>query len=116
MSGCWPKRSSRRPEQLEREMNAFFAQQPSVGKQGQLALDGKQIRGTAAAPTAAAPTAAAPTAAAPTAAPDAGNEYLLGVYVPGADVMLLQMAIPAGQGELIVAPKVLKALDLQSLP
>ena len=82
------------PEQLEREMSAFFAQQSSVGQQVHLALDGKQIRGTAS-------------------GPDAGNEYLLGMYVPGADVMLLQMAIPAGQGELTVAPKLLKALDLQ---
>lgn len=82
------------PEQFEREMKAFFAGQPEVGKQVHLALDGKQIRGTAA-------------------APDAGNEYLLGVYVPGADVMLLQVAIPTGQGELTVTPKVLKALDLQ---
>lgn len=82
------------PEQLEREMSAFFAQQSSVGQQVHLALDGKQIRGTAS-------------------GADGGNEYLLGVYVPGADVMLLQMAIPAGQGELTVAPKLLKALDLQ---
>jgi hypothetical protein len=83
-----------RPEQFEREMHTFFAQQPTVSNQVQLAIDGKQIRGTAV-------------------VPDAGNEYLLGVYVPGADVMLLQMAIPIGQGELTVAPKVLKALDLQ---
>lgn len=82
------------PEQLEREMSAFFAQQREVGQQVHLALDGKQIRGTAS-------------------SADAGNEYLLGMYVPGADVMLLQMAIPAGQGELTVAPKLLKALDLQ---
>jgi predicted transposase YbfD/YdcC len=82
------------PEQLEREMNAFFAQQRKVSQQVQLALDGKQIRGTAT-------------------GPDAGNQYLLGVYVPGADVMLLQMAIPDGHGELTIAPKVLKALDLQ---
>lgn len=82
------------PEQFEREMKAFFASQSEVGRQVQLALDGKQIRGTAM-------------------APDAGNEYLLGVYVPGADVMLLQMAIPVGQGELTVAPRMLKALDLQ---
>ncbi len=81
------------PEQFEREMNTFFARQPEVSQQVQLALDGKQIRGTATA--------------------EAGNEYLLGVYVPGADVMLFQMAIPTGQGELTVAPKVLKALDLQ---
>jgi hypothetical protein len=36
------------PEQFEREMKAFFAGQPKVGQQEQLALDGKQIRGTAA--------------------------------------------------------------------
>lgn len=82
------------PEQFEREMSAFFAGQPEVVKQVHLALDGKQIRGTAA-------------------TSEDRNEYLLGVYVPGADVMLLQMAIPTGQGELTVAPKVLKALDLQ---
>jgi hypothetical protein len=81
------------PEQIERQIHAFFAHQLNVIQQVHLALDGKQIRGT-------------------TATLNEGNEYLLGVYVPGANVMLMQVALAAGQGELTVAPKVLKALDL----
>lgn len=87
-------RKAIQPEQFEREMHAFFVGRSEVGKHAQLALDGKQIRGTAA-------------------TPKEGNEYLLGVYVPGAGVMLLQVSIAAGQGELTVAPKILKGLDLQ---
>jgi predicted transposase YbfD/YdcC len=81
-------------EDYEREMNAYFAQQATVREARQYCIDGKQIRGTAF-------------------VTGEGNVYLLGVYVPGAGVMLMQAELAPGEGELSVAPRVLKTLDLQ---
>lgn len=82
------------PEDFEREMHAYFAQQPTVRDARQCCIDGKQIRGTEW-------------------VEGEGNVYLLGVYVPGAGVMLMQAELAEGEGELSVAPRVLKILDLQ---
>jgi predicted transposase YbfD/YdcC len=82
------------PEEFEREMQAYFARQPAVLRAQQVCLDGKQIRGTEA-------------------VAGEGNVYLLGAYLPGAGVMLLQAELAAGEGELSVAPRVVAALDLR---
>ena len=41
------------------------------------------------------------------------GDYLLAAYMPGAGIVLMQVLIKAGDGELTVAPEVLKALDLK---
>ncbi len=82
------------PAQFEQVMHDYFAQQPEVSAARQICVDGKQIRGTSL-------------------QAEEGNVYLLGAYVPDAGVMLIQVELVAGEGELTVAPKVLKMLDLQ---
>lgn len=82
------------PEEFEREVQAYFAQQPAVLTARQVCLDGKQVRGTAE-------------------VAGEGNVYLLGAYLPGAGVMAMQAELAAGEGELSVAPRVLKVLDLR---
>lgn len=82
------------PAQFEAVMHDYFAQQPVVSAARHICVDGKQIRGTAL-------------------HPEEGNVYLLGAYVPDAGVMLMQVELAAGEGELTVAPKVLQVLDLQ---
>lgn len=75
-------------------MHAYFSWQPTVRDATQCCIDGKQIRGTEW-------------------VEGEGNVYLVGVYVPGASVMLMQTELAADEGELSVAPRVLKTLDLQ---
>ena len=87
-------RKAIQPAAFEREMQTYFAQQPAVRDVAQRCIDGKQIRGTEL-------------------VSGEGNVYLLGVYVPGAGVMLMQVELAAGEGELTLAPQVLKTLDLQ---
>ena len=82
------------PAGLERELRAFFECQPAVQRAPQRCIDGKQIRGTEL-------------------GAGEGNVYLLGVYVPGTGVMLMQVELVTGEGELTRAPQVLKTLDLQ---
>jgi predicted transposase YbfD/YdcC len=82
------------PDQFEREMHAYFKGQPVVKMARQICLDGKQICGTQL-------------------IDGEGNVYLLGAYVPGAGVMLMQIELAAGEGELTVAPRLLSVLDLQ---
>jgi len=82
------------PGEFEREMQAYFAQQPAVLRARQVCLDGKQVRGTEW-------------------LAGEGNVYLLGAYVPGAGVMLMQTELAVGEAELSAAPRVLKVLDLR---
>lgn len=79
---------------FERVMHAFFAAPPAGATHVEVSLDGKRVRGTI--------TADNPT-----------GVYLLAVYLPGAGVVLLQVLIPPGTGEVTAAPRLLKALDLQ---
>ena len=81
------------PAALEREMRTYFEQQVAVQNAPQRCIDGKQIRGTEW-------------------VAGEGNVYLLGVYVPGTGVMLMQVELVTGEGELTQAPHVLKTLDL----
>ena len=81
-------------DELETVSGKFFAGQSASATAIEICLDGKKIRGTI--------------------TPDNPNgEYLLAAYSPGAGVVLMQVLIRAGEGELTVAPSVLKALDLQ---
>lgn len=86
--------ASLKPNDLERQINAYFECQTEVKEAIQICIDGKQIRGTAG-------------------ELKSGNTYLLGAYLPGAGVMLFQMEVGDRQGELTIAPKLLKMLDLQ---
>ncbi len=87
-----------RAEQLEQCVGDYLTactRSPAPGEAAvQVCIDGKQIRGTLSATR-------------------PGGVYLLGAFLPGQGLMLLQMDIPPGQGELTVAPKLLKALDLR---
>jgi predicted transposase YbfD/YdcC len=83
------------PAALEREMRTYFEHTAAVQTAPQRCLDGKQIRGTEL-------------------VAGEGNVYLLGVFVPGTGVMLMQVELVTGEGELTRAPHVLKTLDLQA--
>jgi predicted transposase YbfD/YdcC len=87
-------RSAINPDDLESVMQAYFTTKIAPLKADQVCLDGKQIRGTQD-------------------KEGEGNVYLLGAYVPGAGVMLLQMEVGVGEGELSVAPKLIRRLELQ---
>ena len=86
--------ASIKPDDLERRIKAYFECQTEVKEALQICIDGKQIRGTVG-------------------ELKSGNTYLLGAYLPGAGVMLFQMEVGDRQGELTIAPKLLKVLDLQ---
>ena len=81
-------------DNLEEVTRAFFGAQSANSAAIEVCIDGKKIRGTI--------TADKP-----------NGEYLLAAYLPGAGVVLMQVLIKAGEGELTVAPTLLKALDLQ---
>jgi predicted transposase YbfD/YdcC len=83
------------PEAFERQMQAYFAAQADVRDAPQRCIDGKQVRGTEL-------------------VAGEGNVYLLGVYVPEAGVMLMQVELASKQGELTLTPRVLKVLDLHA--
>lgn len=82
------------PAQFEAVIHDYFARQPDVKVARQICVDGKQIRGTAL-------------------QPGEGNVYLLGAFIPDVGVMLMQVELASGDGELTVAPKLLHVLDLQ---
>jgi predicted transposase YbfD/YdcC len=81
-------------EELERRASEFFAAPSARATEVEVNLDGKKIRGTL--------TSESP-----------NGVYLLAVYQPGAGVVLMQVLIPAGAGEVTTAARLLKALDLQ---
>lgn len=79
---------------VEKATREFFTAQPACGIEAEVNIDGKKIRGTITADN-----------------PD--GVYLLAVFMSGAGMVLMQVLIKAGEGELTVAPEVLKVLDLQ---
>jgi predicted transposase YbfD/YdcC len=81
-------------EELEQISSEFFSAQSARATEVEVNLDGKKIRGTLT-------------------SDNPNGVYLLAVYQPGAGVVLMQMLIKPGEGELTVAPRLLKALDLQ---
>ncbi len=80
-------------EDFEQVMHEFFAAQPTPATEVEVNLDGKKVRGTIT-------------------ADNPNGVYLLAVYQPGAGVVLLQVLIPPGAGEVTTAPRLLKMLDL----
>ena len=81
--------------ELEMVSKEYFGAQPSAATAIEICIDGKKVRGTI--------TADKPE-----------GDYLLAAYMPGAGIVLMQVLIKAGEGELTVAPEVLKVLDLKA--
>jgi predicted transposase YbfD/YdcC len=81
-------------DELEMVSGEFFRAQPATATAIEICIDGKKIRGTI--------TADKP-----------NGDYLLAAYMPGAGVVLMQVVIKAGEGELTLTPEVLKVLDLR---
>jgi predicted transposase YbfD/YdcC len=78
---------------FERLIRELLEQHPRVRQAEHLCIDGKQICGTQLA--------------------GEGNVYLLGLYAPAVGVMLYQVELQEGEGELSVAPNMLKAVNLR---
>jgi predicted transposase YbfD/YdcC len=79
---------------LQRELDAYVQTWPEVGMQVRITLDGKTLRGTIA-------------------FGETRGVHLLAAYLPGAGVVLVQVAVDTKTNELGAAPQVLKVLDLQ---
>jgi predicted transposase YbfD/YdcC len=81
-------------EELERGIRDYVQAWPEVGAATRITLDGKTLRGTLA-------------------FGEARGLHLLAAYLPGAGVVLFQVAVEVKANEITAAPKVLKMLDLQ---
>jgi len=81
-------------DELEMVSKEYFGSRPAAATAIEICIDGKKVRGTI--------TANKPE-----------GDYLLAAYMPGAGIVLIQELIKAGEGELTVAPEVLKVLDLK---
>jgi hypothetical protein len=81
-------------DNLEMLAKEYFGSLPAAQTAVEICIDGKKVRGTITANK-----------------PD--GDYLLAAYMPGAGVVLMQVLIKPGEGELTVAPEVLKVLDLR---
>lgn len=82
-------------EEMERLVADYLAHAPAEGQEVVIAFDGKTLRGTI-------------TLA------DPFGLHLLAAYLPGEGVVLFQMAVEkAKENEIVVAPKLLKRLDLR---
>jgi predicted transposase YbfD/YdcC len=83
-------------EELEQLLHDFLTQLPQVGQSVVIALDGKSVRGTIT-------------------AEDPFGLHLLAAYLPGEGVVLMQMVVEKDkENEIVVAPKLLKCLDLRN--
>lgn len=82
-------------EELERILLGFLSQAPQVGQSVVIAIDGKSLRGTIT-------------------AEDPFGLHLLAAYLPGEGIVLAQMVVEKEkENEIVVAPKLLKCLDLR---
>ena len=82
-------------EELEQIFNEYWVQQPSSGQDVVIAIDGKTVRGTIT-------------------ADDPFGLHLLAAYLPGEGIVLMQMVVEKDkENEIVVAPKLLKCLDLR---
>jgi len=81
-------------EELEQVAQHFLGALPKTGTPVQLCLDGKSVRGTIA-------------------FGETRGLHLLAAYLPGAGVVLCQVAVDTKTNEIGAAPQVLKRLDLQ---
>jgi predicted transposase YbfD/YdcC len=73
----------------------FLSQQPEAGQEVVIAIDGKTLRGTIT-------------------SDDPFGLHLLAAYLPGEGIVLMQMVVEKDkENEIVVAPKLLKSLDLR---
>lgn len=83
-------------DELERVIAEYLAQLPNRGQEAVIAIDGKTVRGTIT-------------------LEDAFGLHLLAAYLPGEGIVLMQMVVEQDkENEIIVAPKLLKCLDLRN--
>lgn len=83
-------------DELEVIISEYLAQLPKRGQDVVIAIDGKTVRGTI-------------TAA------DPFGLHLLAAYLPGEGLVLMQMVVEKDkENEIVVAPKLLKCLDLRN--
>lgn len=82
-------------DEFEQIMSEFIAQRPEVGQGVVIAIDGKTLRGTIT-------------------RDDPFGLHLLAAYLPGEGIVLLQMVVEKDkENEIVVAPQLLKCLDLR---
>lgn len=82
-------------DEFERTMRDFIQQRPEVGQEVVIAIDGKTLRGTIT-------------------RDDPFGLHLLAAYLPGEGIVLFQMVVDQEkENEIVVAPQLLKSLDLR---
>jgi predicted transposase YbfD/YdcC len=82
-------------DEFEQVMSEFIAQRPEVGQGVVIVMDGKTLRGTIT-------------------QDDPFGLHLLAAYLPGEGIVLLQMVVEQDkENEIVVAPQLLKCLDLR---
>jgi len=82
-------------DQLAQIVSEYLAQLPQGGQEVVIAIDGKTVRGTIT-------------------PQDPFGLHLLAAYLPGEGIVLLQMVVEKDkENEIVVAPKLLKCLDLR---
>ena len=83
-------------DELEQIIGEYLAQLPRSGQDVVIAIDGKTVRGTIT-------------------ADDPFGLHLLAAYLPGEGIVLMQMVVEKDkENEIVVAPKLLKCLDLRN--
>jgi len=83
-------------EEFEQLLHDFMSQLPQMGQSVVIAVDGKSVRGTIT-------------------AEDPFGLHLLAAYLPGEGVVLMQMVVEKDkENEIMVAPKLLRCLDLRN--
>lgn len=83
-------------DELEQIVAEYLAQLPKSGQEVVIAIDGKTVRGTIT-------------------AEDVFGLHLLAAYLPGEGIVLMQMVVEKDkENEIVVAPKLLKCLDLRN--
>ena len=82
-------------DELEQIVGEYLSQLPRSGQDVVIAMDGKTVRGTIT-------------------SEDVFGLHLLAAYLPGEGIVLLQMVVERDkENEIVVAPKLLKCLDLR---
>jgi len=83
-------------DEFERIVSEFFTQLPQVGQSVVIVIDGKTVRGTIT-------------------REDPFGLHLLSAYLPGEGIVLLQMVVEKDkENEIVIAPQLLKCLDLRN--
>lgn len=83
-------------DELEEIVGEYLTQLPKTGQDVIIAIDGKTVRGTIT-------------------SKDPFGLHLLAAYLPGEGIVLLQMVVAKDkENEIVVAPKLLKCLDLRN--